>query len=277
MPEAQVIGKEAEGIRMRNVENNQGHESMEPLPFPEEEYETLEEFKPEHRMSINSLVIISIIDVLVSTGFIISCWSFAYAENGVSLLCMGFQGLAHLMTSLLLFGRFRKESFFGKKDSAYSNLIYRRNDLKREQKYFTLIGITLLLTCVGLLVKAARKFRFWDHWEQDHVDVDTRIAKMTEEVAWTVGVWYFLMFIYRFYMRRHLNMRILHHAYFVSFVGFVFGIVMAIAASFLTEGTWKADAIAAAALAVLVFIDGFYTIYHHLDDVDDLLKSHKAP
>lgn len=190
---------------------------------------------------------------------------------------MGFQGLSHFLTSVLLLCRFRKESFLGKKNTRYSTLVHRRHDLKREQKYFMVIGIILLLTCVGLLVKAARKFRFWDQWQQDHSIADEKIARMTGEVAWTVGIWYFMMFIHRFYLRRHLNQRILHHAYFVSFVGFVFGIVMAVAASFLTEGTWKADAICAAVLAVLVFVDGFYTIYHHLDDVDELLKSHKAP
>jgi len=111
----------------------------------------------------------------------------------------------------------------------------------------------------------------------DHTAEDTNVEIMTEVLAWTAGVWFLLQFCARYWIQRKIRFNLLAHAWPVSAVGFLFCLCMALAASYEKEGTWKADAVCASVLALLTGLEGFRTIYHYFDDVDEVLTREKRP
>eukprot|EP00397_Hematodinium_sp_SG-2012_P031114 GEMP01032998.1.p1 GENE.GEMP01032998.1~~GEMP01032998.1.p1 ORF type:complete len:281 (+),score=46.33 GEMP01032998.1:64-906(+) len=264
-------------LRARNVTRASEASLSAQLMYPAESYADLDEIVENEKPLLNGLIVSGALDIFVSLSIAVIGLGCAYRDDGVTLLCIGLQGITHVLSSVLIIRRFWKESRFGKRDSSMSTLITRHSDMHREQKYGIMIGIILLLSCVGLLVKAARKFRFWDEWAADHSDADTAISTMTEILAWTAGAWYLLQTVFRVYAQYRLDINLLNHAWPVSAVGFVFCLCMALAASYEKEGTWKADAICAVVLALITGCEGFRTIFHYFDDVDELLQQYKRP
>lgn len=236
-------------------------------------YVQLDEMCDSEKPFTRWLVTLSLADCLVCSCLMSMSFYTGYVDNGVTLLCICLQAFAHLMSSVLLIQRFCVPSVGDKNIT----LRVRRKNMVTEQKFGMMIGVVLLLSCIALLVKAARKFRFWDQWHADHTAEDTNVEIMTEVLAWTAGGWFLLQFCARYWIQRKIRFNLLAHAWPVSAVGFLFCLCMALAASYEKEGTWKADAVCASVLALVTGLEGFRTIYHYFDDVDEVLTREKRP
>lgn len=150
----------------------------------------------------------------------------------------------------------------------------RRIDLKREQCIAVAMGLALLLSCAGLLFKAFRKFKMWDKWSADHVNQDKEIETVTDIIAWTGFACIGFQAALRFWVGRKIRIRLVWHAFGVSVVTLLFFLVLAVAASFEREWSWKAEPIAACVLVAFMLIEGVRIVILNLGDVELQLRTH---
>jgi len=220
------------------------------------------------------VVFASILDVLLSGLIITFAFRYAYRANGVSLYCLAIQAISHFMSSLLLALRYCGEIALPDTSSMQAGLIRkkRRTFLVREQILCECMGIVMLLSSVALLFKAFRKISHWNIWYRDHTNMDKEAEWATEVLAWWGFVVYVFQGVFRFYAARNLRKSLVWHAFVASVVSFLFLLILAVAASFEKEWSWKAEPIAAILLVFVTLCEGVRIIIMHLDDVDMRLK-----
>ncbi len=142
--------------------------------------------------------------------------------------------------------RFWKESRFGKyadkdgrtdednNDDADAGLL-RKQDFVREQHLCITIGVLLLLSAAVLSFKSARKFKFWDKWNEHQKDVkdnsDRVIMLVCEVLAWKSGAVYTLQAAVRWFSRLETEgHKFTNHIFWVSFMSCMFCYVLGISA-----------------------------------------------
>ncbi|CAD7933147.1 unnamed protein product [Amoebophrya sp. A25] len=286
-----VVGSES-GLRKRadsgTSDISEALQSELPLPFSE--YSKLDVLNQRERLWCSRLVVSSFLDIFVSFGVALTALSAAYKDVGVSLYCIGIQALAHCISSICCFLRFFRESKWGKygaKDGRQGSeqdeedavlLTERRRDLVREQILSIGIACAMLLSSVALMFKAARKYRFWDRWYEDHQTQDESIRSMCEVLAWKSGALYFLHAGVRYLARADTpGHKFTNHIFWVSLVSSLYCIVLGISASYQKEWSWKAEPIAATIMSLGCVIEGIRICYVYVDDIDFLLTRHNRP
>jgi len=216
------------------------------------------------------------VDIFVSGLLIIVSLEYAYRDNGVSLYCLGMQSSSHLISSLLLLLRFVAEIMVMRSASssdAEQGLLRntRRKLLIREQGFNITMGIVMLVSSVALLFKAFRKFRFWNVWYLDHVGMDEEVEWVTEFISWYGFTFYGLQATFRIVVAKRLDRSVIWHAFVASVVSLLFFLVLAVAASYEKEWSWKAEPIAAIALAFVTLVEGVRVTLLNIEDVDNRL------
>mmetsp|Transcript_42582 Transcript_42582/g.97668 ORF Transcript_42582/g.97668 Transcript_42582/m.97668 type:complete len:288 (-) Transcript_42582:109-972(-) len=271
-PQAQVLGSRTSNGELRQ-RNKQAAEKKHRL-----EQHALDE---RDRCWAVTVCVASIADLLASGTFATVAWSHAYQDNGVSLYCLGIQTLSHLLSSLLLVLRFVGELRWRNRSSAIDEGDYsagflremRHKTLLREQGVSVVMAIVMLISAAALVLKAARKLRFWDKWEADHSAVDKDAQETTEWLAWTGFAIYVLQAVLRFAAARALHISLLWHAAVTSVISFLFLLVMGIAAVEEKEWSWKAEPLTAIVLALVSIVEGIRIVYNHFDCMEDRLDN----
>jgi hypothetical protein len=238
-----------------------------------------EPFMPEDGKWILGISIASGLDIVISTTVMSIAFHHAYDDAGVSLWCLGIQALSHVLSSICLTFRFLGELSLLQRareiDGSLSNGLLRksrRRFLVREQILSECMGIVLLLSSVALLFKAFRKIKFWNVWYKDHAAMDDRVQYITEVLAWYGMSVYILQVIVRFAAARKLKRQVIWHGFVASVVSVIFLFFLGLAASYEKAWSWKAEPIAAIALAFVTLIEGIRIVIMHLDDMDTRLR-----
>jgi hypothetical protein len=226
---------------------------------------------------IVGLTLASGIDVVISGAVMSVAFRNAYEDSGVSLYCLGIQALSHLLSSTCLALRFAGEYFLLQRstDGGITNGLLRksrRRFLVREQIFGETMGIVMLISSVALLFKAFRKMKFWNVWYKDHEEMDARVQYITEVLAWYGFSIYILQAIVRLASARKLKRQLIWHGFCASVVSLVFLFFLGLAASYEKEWSWRAEPIAAIALAFVTCFEGVRIVIMHLDDMDDRLR-----
>eukprot|EP00928_Gymnodinium_smaydae_P049438 TRINITY_DN33184_c0_g1_i1.p1 TRINITY_DN33184_c0_g1~~TRINITY_DN33184_c0_g1_i1.p1 ORF type:complete len:288 (-),score=69.53 TRINITY_DN33184_c0_g1_i1:320-1183(-) len=214
-------------------------------------------------------------DLLGSLTILVTAFKYAYRDYGVSLYAMGFQATSHWLASALLLLRTVSELRCCTGPAEQSLLIQqRRTQLKREQCISICMGIVMLLSATGLLFKAFTKIRFWEQWLEysERQRAQTEIQLITEWLAWTGFAIYFLQAVLRSVALCKTSISVLSHSLVVSIVSLLFLFVLGLAASHESEGTWKAEPIAAIVLVVVTLCEGIRIIICYLDDMNARLR-----
>mmetsp|Transcript_65764 Transcript_65764/g.140701 ORF Transcript_65764/g.140701 Transcript_65764/m.140701 type:complete len:300 (+) Transcript_65764:68-967(+) len=217
------------------------------------------------------VALVSAVDVIVSGIILIVALCFAYRAAGVSLWCLSFQALSHLISSVLLAMRFAGEWKLPLPgDEGADGLLRqrRRHFLHREQVLSTTMGLVMLVSCAALLFKAARKLKFWDKWYLDHRSLDEDSAWADEFLAWYGFAMYVIQACFRLAAAMKLRRMILWHGFSSSVVSLLFLFVMGVAASYEKEWSWKAEPIAAIILSLVTLIEAIRIVLMHLDDMN---------
>jgi hypothetical protein len=267
--DAQVIGASgSEGLRMRS----RGRQPEGCTDFDGVEQQA---FSDSERSWSLATVIASGMDIVASTTIMSVAFKYAYRDNGVSLYCMGFQAISHLLSSLLLLFRLASELLLYRSHKGEDGSLLRetrRRSLMREQAFSVLMGIVMLISSVSLLFKAFRKLRFWDRWYEDHQSMDQEAAEVTDWLAWWGFGIYSAQALFRFFAGRQLKQALVWHCWVASVVSLVYLLVLGIAALEEKEWSWKAEPIAAIALAFVTLIEGIRIVYYYFDDMDTRLQ-----
>jgi len=215
-------------------------------------------------------------DLFVSGILIIISLTYAYRDNGVSLYCLGIQSFSHLISSLLLLLRFLHEYIVMRASSSdlEQGLLKetRRKHLVREQGFNITMGIVMLISSIALLFKAFRKFRFWTVWYLDHVGMDEEVEWATEFLSWYGFIFYGVQAIFRVVVAKRLARSVIWHAFVASIVSLLFFFVLAVAATYEKEWSWKAEPIAAIALSFVTLVEGVRFTVLNIEDVDERLQ-----
>merc|ERR1712216_309912 len=91
-------------------------------------------------------------------------------------------------------------------------------------------------------------------WYEDHAEQDESIRLMCEVLAWKSGTVYFIQCVVRYFARAELQgHKFTNHIFWVSFVSCVFCLITGVGASYQKEWSWKAEPIALACFASLVW------------------------
>jgi len=130
----------------------------------------------------------------------------------------------------------------------------------------------MLISSVSLLFKAFRKLRFWDKWYKDHENMDQEAASVTDWLAWWGFGIYSIQAIFRFFAGRQLRQSLVWHCFIASVVSLVYLGVLGVAALEEKEWSWKAEPIAAIALAFVTLAEGIRVVYYYFDDMDTRLQ-----
>jgi len=272
--EPQVIGTASDqGLRRRNVAQDDDNEE-----YDEDLGVRPERFTDTEKSWSLATSIGCVMDMIGSTTIMVVAFKYAYRDNGVSLYCMGFQALSHELASILLLARLVQELMFYRGDQAHELLTlraHRLKSLKREQLFSVLMGIGMLISSVALLFKAFRKLRFWDKWESDHHEMDQEVATMTDWLAWWGFGIYTIQAVFRFFAGRQLRQALVWHCFVSSMVSLTYLLVLGIAALEEKEWSWKAEPIAAIALAFVTLAEGIRIVFYYFDDMDTRLQ-HEA-
>lgn len=263
------------GLRMRSPPREMQDED----PYEDDEHAVQQEpFSPEDAKWIIGISGASGIDIVISTVVMSVAFRNAYEDAGVSLWCLGIQALSHLLSSLCLAIRFVGEFVLLQRSSGEGSISNgllrksRRRHLVREQILSETMGIVMLISSVALLFKAFRKIKFWNVWYKDHAAMDDRVQYITEVLAWYGFTVYILQAIIRFAAARKLQRQVIWHGFIASVVSLIFLFFLGLAASYEKAWSWKAEPIAACALAFVTLIEGVRIVIMHLDDMDTRLR-----
>jgi hypothetical protein len=271
-----VASREPQVIGASNHEGGMRYRGGRDFDTYEEEYLVEQQaFSESERCWSLSTAIACGMDLVASTTIMAVAFKYAYRDNGVSLYCMGFQALSHELSSLLLLGRLSQELLFYKSPQGSETAPLReqrRKSLVREQCCSVLMGIVMLISSVSLLFKAFRKLRFWDKWYKDHESMDQEAMIATDWLAWWGFGIYSIQAVFRFVAGRKLRQALVWHCFVASMVSLVFLGVLGIAALEEKEWSWKAEPIAAIALAFVTLAEGIRIVYYYFDDMDTRLK-----
>lgn len=221
-------------------------------------------------------VIFSGFDLVGSGVIICTGLKYAYFDGGVSLYSLALQAVSHWISSLLLTLKFFaelksvKEAKAGACDTQSMLIQRRRKQLFREQGFSIFMACTLLMSAVALLFKAFRKLRFWNSWYEQslRMAMETEIMEVTRWLAWVGFCIYVIQAIFRVVAARRLKNCLVTHGCVASFVSLTYLLVLAVAASYEKEWTWKAEAIAAIALVIVMLIEGVRIVFYYIDDMD---------
>lgn len=218
-------------------------------------------------------------DVIASSTFVIVAFSHAYNDYGVSLYCLGFQAVSHLLSSILLLLRFVVEMAPlkrrpGNEYTSEALLLRkrRRKILAREQVFCIIMGIVMLISAASMIFKAFRKIRFWDKWHLDHKNLDDDIIVTTEWLAWWGFATYVIQAVIRCMAAIRTSRSIVWHGFWASVTSLLFLLVLAIAARKEREWSWKAEAIAAIILAMGMLLEAIRIVISYLDDMETRLR-----
>lgn len=268
--EPQIFGTpSSDGLRMRSRADDDVSEYDESLGVRQESLNQLE------RCWGLVTVVACAVDLLASTTIMVVAFKYAYRGNGVSLYCISLQAFSHELSSALLLARLVQELLFYRSAQASELLLlrdHRRKSLLREQLFSVLMGIGMLISSVALLFKAFRKLRFWDQWYLDHANMDHEVESVTDWLAWWGFAIYSVQAAIRFVLGRQLRQALVWHCFISSSVSLVYLLVMGIGASQREEWAWKAEPIAAIALAFVTLAEGVRIIIYYFDDMDTRLQ-----
>lgn len=280
--EPEVVGAASADIFQRGGLRMRGREASRDVGLEEDEEEedlgvTQEPPTPEEQRWGLWLAIVSAVDVVLSGAIFIASFSFAWRAAGVSLWCMGIQAISHLLSSLMLTMRFLGERSFhiaSTDELTRSGLLRkdRRRFLVREQITAIIMGLVMLLSSAGLLFKAFTKIKFWKTWYDDHETKDRETQLALEFLAWNGFSIYFIQAVFRLIAARKIRRVIVWHTFVASVVSLIFLFVLGFAASYQKEWSWKAEPIAAIALAFVTLGEGIRIVVMHLDDMDTRLR-----
>lgn len=221
-------------------------------------------------------VVFCALDLIGSGVILCTSFKYAYFDGAVSLYSLGLQAVSHWFSSLLLTLKFSnelgaiKEAQAGARDTHSMLLQRRRKQLFREQGISIFMACTLLMSAVALLFKAFRKLRFWKVWYANTLrsTMEEEMQAVTRWLAWTGFAIYVVQAVFRFLAARKLKNCLVTHGCVASIVSLVYLMVLAIAASYEKEWTWKAEPIAAICLVVVMLIEGVRITIYYLDDMD---------
>lgn len=279
--------QDVDGVRPQIVgasTSGSGELRRRSVPKEEEEEDEEDDYVQQEPPSENDkrwgtwLATTALIDVVSSGAIVITSFSYAYHDAGVSLWCMGIQAFSHLLASLMLVLRFCGENSLPKSDEASVRGLLkqrRRRLLNREQFLSITMGLTMLLSSAGLLFKAFRKIKFWHRWHQDVAKreaMDSEVQWVIEFLAWYGWSAYTLQAVFRFVAARKLRRDLVWHSFWASMVSLLFLFVMGVAASNMKEWSWKAEPICAIALAFLTMIEAIRIVISYLDDMEMRLR-----
>lgn len=245
----------------------------------EEEYDGVQQEAPtdEEKRWGTWLAITALIDLFMSGAIIITSFSYAYADSGVSLWCMGIQAISHFLSSMLLVLRFCLENRMPSTDEASQAILLRkkrRRILVREQIVSVTMGLCMLISSAGLLFKAFRKMKFWHVWYKDQAArqaMDNNVQFAMEFLAWYGFAMYTVQAIFRFIAARKMRRDLVWHCFIASVVSLVFLMFLGLGASYQKEWSWKAEPIAAIMLAFVNIVEGIRIVISYLDDMDNRL------
>lgn len=265
----QVFGAKNEGLRHRSPDRYSTNEDQPEWAVSQQALDDNE------KKWAYATAVTCGLDLVASTTILSVAFKYAYRDNGVSLWCMGFQAFSHELSSLLLMLRLVSElAFYRSEGAADAGLLRqrRKKSLIREQGLSVLMGCVMLISAAALLFKAFRKIKFWNKWYLDHKDMDKEAAEVTDWLAWWGFGIYTVQALFRFFAGRRLRQSLVWHCFFASVVSLAFLLVLAIAAYEEKEWSWKAEPIAAIALAFFTLVEGIRIIYNHFDDMETRLQ-----
>lgn len=255
-----------DGLRFRAGrvvgEKDDGEQFVEQQPLTETE-----------RRWATYVAVASGLDLLASAAILVTAFKYAYRDSGVSLYSLGFQTSSHWISSLLILLR-----LIGELKSEHVLLIdHRRTQLGREQLLSISMALVMLISSVALLFKAIRKIKFWEHWYEavHRHQYDHEVLEITEWLAWTGFAIYLAQAIIRVIAACKTGKQgggLLSHGCVASIVSLLFLFVLGSAASYEREWSWKAEPIAAIALAFVTLFEGVRIIYNYIDDMDGRLR-----
>jgi len=284
----QVLGQAGGARQMARMESQESTLRHRSVPEPGPQYDesnvrpstcTQHELTEDERHWGIYTTVAAGIDLVASAVIFFTAFKYAYRDNGVSLYSMGFQAVAHWISSLLLALRFYSDVWpsvvADGEDQDEVQLLWskRKKDLTREQALSVGMGLVMLVSAGALLFKAARKLRFWDQWYLDHRDFDHEIEVITDWLAWCGFAIYVIQAIFRFCAARKLRRWIVWHGFSSSLVSLLFLLVLGIAASYEREWSWKAEPIAACVLVFVTIVEAIRIILTHFNDVECAMRS----
>lgn len=263
-------GNGSDGLRQRRTPLEQEDEDDDQGAIQQE---------PPSPGDANTMLVIAAasgIDVILSSIIVITSLSYAYADAGVSLYCLGLQALSHALSSICLVSRFVGEYSLIPRDEFIPShgllRTSRRRFLVREQVLGEVMGIVMLISSCALLFKAFRKLKFWAVWYKDHQVMDDNIQRITEILAWYGFAIYVVQGVVRFFAGRRLRRQIIWHGFVASIVSLIFLFFLGLAASYEKSWSWKAEPIVAIILVFVTLIEAIRIVIMHLDDMDTRLR-----
>jgi hypothetical protein len=219
------------------------------------------------------------LDVVMSAIIAGVAMGYGYKDSGISLYCLAVQSISHWISSLTLALRFLTEGAMADTSTAGAAeaeemllRTTRRRQLLREQALNVTMGCVMLISAAALLFKAARKFKFWNKWYQDHSEFDKEAQFVMEFLAWYGFSIYVVTAVIRFVCARKLRRQLIWHGFVASIISLLFLFVLGLGASYQKEWSWKAEPIAAMVLCVVSLVEGVRVIIMHLDDMDARMR-----
>jgi hypothetical protein len=222
------------------------------------------------------LCVSSSFDVLISGFMICVAFAHAYLDAGVSLYCLGIQALSHMLCSMLLAFRFWDEYWqpedapAGPEDGLLKQR--RRTYLVREKFMSFVMGFFMLISSVALLLKAIRKYYYWDVWHKDNLNLDQDAEFATKFLAWYGVAVYSGHAALRYAVHSLLQREVVRHGLRISLISLAYLAVLGASAALEDEWSWKAEPLAAIVLAIITTEEGARLIYTHRGDVDIRLE-----
>mmetsp|Transcript_12592 Transcript_12592/g.34857 ORF Transcript_12592/g.34857 Transcript_12592/m.34857 type:complete len:272 (-) Transcript_12592:256-1071(-) len=210
-------------------------------------------------------------DVVMSCSIIAVALVHAYRDNGVSLYCLSIQAFAHGLSSFLLILRFIGEfnvpdvptklnlGLLGKE---------RRSSLIREQRLSLCMGLVMVISSVALLFKAFRKAIYWSSWYSDHLDLDADVRWATLFLAVYGSCIYTLHAFVRYFVWLRLRRSIIWQGFITSVISLFFLGVLAVAAGYEKEWSWKVEPVTAILLSFVAVFHAAHIISLQCMDVD---------
>jgi len=190
-------------------------------------------------------------------------------DGAMSLVGVGIEAAVDILVSLLFLWRYRPQTVRRRLDDpslSDEQLLYK--EVSVEQCTQVCMGF-LMMGLSGLFVfKASYKLRFWNH-DETTLPFDMDAASISSQIAWPcVGV-YTITTGLRLHFGRELGDFQVAQGALVSLFLALMGAIAGYASVFEIKGDWKAEPLAGLVFALVMFVEGFRTIYTHFYEVED--------
>mmetsp|Transcript_22808 Transcript_22808/g.53276 ORF Transcript_22808/g.53276 Transcript_22808/m.53276 type:complete len:298 (+) Transcript_22808:203-1096(+) len=206
------------------------------------------------------LLIASGLDVISGITVVGMALHYGFKDVASSLGGAGVQVTVHTCSSLLLVVRSLGDLLpMPDRDENVSNVVSsecllgarRKRDLSRERDLGRGIAVVMAVGSILTVAMAVMKMLRWESWYHDHQMQDEEIAHVTYGIAWYSVCAFTTQAFLRWAAARKLRTLFIWHCSIISCIS-VFAAGLLVAASSFEAAWWKAEPIAAAALACVM-------------------------